>query len=91
MFAALLTLFLAAQASATALTYKLTPNAKECFYAHADKKDAKIAFYFAVQSGGSFDSAYTWDGEVVGMANADWVQQSTMSLQDLAHSRARSA
>ncbi len=42
--------------SATALTYKLVPNEKECFYSYVDKKDAKIAFYFAVQSGGSFDS-----------------------------------
>lgn len=43
--------------SATALTYKLTPNEKECFYTHVVKQDAKVAFYFAVQSGGSFDSA----------------------------------
>ena len=43
-------------ASATALTYRLAPNEKECFYAHVDKRDAKIAFYFAVQAGGSFDS-----------------------------------
>ena len=43
--------------SATALTYKLTPNEKECFYTHVVKKGAKVAFYFAVQSGGSFDSA----------------------------------
>ena len=42
--------------SATALTYKLAANEKECFYTHVDKKDAKIAFYFAVQSGGSIDS-----------------------------------
>ena len=42
--------------SATALTYKLAPNERECFYTYVDKKDAKIAFYFAVQSGGSFDS-----------------------------------
>ena len=42
--------------SATALTYKLVPNEKECFYSYVEKKDAKIAFYFAVQSGGSFDS-----------------------------------
>jgi hypothetical protein len=47
---------LAARASATALTYKLVPNEKECFYSFVEKKDAKIAFYFAVQSGGSFDS-----------------------------------
>ena len=45
----------ASYVSATALTYKLVPNEKECFYAFVDKKDAKIAFYFAVQSGGSFD------------------------------------
>ena len=44
-------------ASATALTYKLTPNEKECFYTHVVKQGAKVAFYFAVQSGGSFDSA----------------------------------
>jgi len=43
--------------SATALTYKLTPNEKECFYSHVVKKGSKVAFYFAVQSGGSFDSA----------------------------------
>lgn len=48
--------YLAAYASATALTYKLTPNEKECFYTHVDKVGAKVAFYFAVQSGGSFDS-----------------------------------
>jgi hypothetical protein len=41
---------------ATALTYKLTPNEKECFYTHVVKQGAKVAFYFAVQSGGSFDS-----------------------------------
>lgn len=43
--------------SATALTYKLAPNERECFYTFVGEKDAKIAFYFAVQSGGSFDSA----------------------------------
>jgi hypothetical protein len=43
--------------SATALTYKLTPNEKECFYTRVVKQGAKVAFYFAVQSGGSFDSA----------------------------------
>ena len=42
--------------SATALTYKMTPNEKECFYTHVDKVGAKVAFYFAVQSGGDFDS-----------------------------------
>jgi hypothetical protein len=54
----LLTLFgtLSSLTSATALTYKLTPNEKECFYTHVVKQGAKVAFYFAVQSGGSFDS-----------------------------------
>ncbi|CAK4019142.1 related to ERP2-p24 involved in membrane trafficking [Lecanosticta acicola] len=45
--------------SATALTYKMTPNEKECFYAHVDKVGAKITFYFAVQSGGDFDINYS--------------------------------
>lgn len=47
---------LTAFTSATALTYKLVPNEKECFYSHVEKPGSKIAFYFAVQSGGSFDS-----------------------------------
>lgn len=47
-------------ATATALTYKLTPNEKECFYTHVAKEGSKVAFYFAVQSGGSFDSMLHW-------------------------------
>ncbi len=43
--------------SATALTYKLVPNEKECFYTHVSNAGAKIAFYFAVSSGGNFDGA----------------------------------
>ncbi|CZT21583.1 related to ERP2-p24 protein involved in membrane trafficking [Ramularia collo-cygni] len=46
-------------ASATALTYKMSPNEKECFYSHVEQEGAKIAFYFAVQSGGEFDIDYT--------------------------------
>lgn len=34
--------------SATALTYKLNAHEKACFYAHAEKPNLKIAFYFAV-------------------------------------------
>lgn len=45
----------ASEVSATALTYKLTANEKACFYANNQDKGQKIAFYFAVQSGGSFD------------------------------------
>lgn len=34
--------------SATALTYKIGANEQACFYAAAEKKGSKIAFYFAV-------------------------------------------
>ncbi|KAK5682984.1 hypothetical protein LTS10_004512 [Elasticomyces elasticus] len=49
---------LASYASATALTYKLVPNEKECFYTQVSNAGAKIAFYFAVSSGGNFDINY---------------------------------
>lgn len=42
--------FLTSFVSATALTYKLPPNGKECFYSHIEQKGAKVAFYFAVRS-----------------------------------------
>jgi len=45
--------------SATALTYKLEANEKACFYAAVEGVGSKIAFYFAVQSGGSFDVDYS--------------------------------
>ncbi|KAL9585135.1 MAG: hypothetical protein Q9212_001701 [Teloschistes hypoglaucus] len=45
--------------SATALTYKLQPNEKTCFFSYAEQKGLKLAFYFAVQSGGSFDVDYS--------------------------------
>ncbi|KAI9834558.1 MAG: hypothetical protein M1819_002934 [Sarea resinae] len=51
--------YFASAATATALTYKLTPNEKACFFASVDQKGAKVAFYFAVQSGGSFDVDYS--------------------------------
>lgn len=34
--------------SATALTYKMPPNGKECFYSYVPTQGAKIAFYYAV-------------------------------------------
>ncbi|KAI1080655.1 emp24/gp25L/p24 family/GOLD-domain-containing protein [Whalleya microplaca] len=49
-------------ASATALTYKLQANERACFFAAPEKIGAKIAFYFAVQSGGSFDIDYEVTG-----------------------------
>ncbi|KAL8970881.1 MAG: hypothetical protein Q9183_001309 [Haloplaca sp. 2 TL-2023] len=59
--------------SATALTYKLQPSERACFFSYADQKGLKLAFYFAgrvlskdtdlhyaqVQSGGSFDVDYS--------------------------------
>ncbi|PNY26466.1 membrane protein, partial [Tolypocladium capitatum] len=48
--------------AATALTYKLTANEKACFFTETKKENEKIAFYFAVQSGGSFDVDYTVQG-----------------------------
>ncbi|KAL2152440.1 hypothetical protein VTH82DRAFT_5624 [Thermothelomyces myriococcoides] len=53
---------LATQAAATALTYKIGANEEACFYAATQKQDEKIAFYFAVQSGGSFDINYKVTG-----------------------------
>ncbi|KIW68628.1 hypothetical protein PV04_04562 [Phialophora macrospora] len=46
----------------TALTYKVAANEKACFFTDVQRPGAKVAFYFAVQSGGSFDIDY----EVVG-------------------------
>jgi len=44
---------------ATALTYRLEAHEKACFFANAEHKGVKMAFYFAVQSGGSFDVDYS--------------------------------
>ncbi|KAF9283521.1 hypothetical protein BGZ68_005308 [Mortierella alpina] len=40
---------------ATALTYNVAAHEKACFYTWTDVPKKKIAFYFAVQSGGAFD------------------------------------
>ncbi|PWY74753.1 endosomal cargo receptor [Aspergillus eucalypticola CBS 122712] len=45
--------------AATALTYRLEANEKACFYNYVDQRNVKLAFYFAVQSGGSFDIDYS--------------------------------
>ncbi|KAJ7076015.1 emp24/gp25L/p24 family/GOLD-domain-containing protein [Mycena belliarum] len=42
-------------ARASALTTAIGANERLCFYADVDKAGEKIGFYFAVQSGGSFD------------------------------------
>ncbi|KAA1471013.1 hypothetical protein DENSPDRAFT_836959 [Dentipellis sp. KUC8613] len=44
--------------NAVALTSAISPNERLCFYADVDKAGEKIGFYFAVQSGGSFDIDY---------------------------------
>lgn len=51
-------LALAASVSATALTTAISANERLCFYADVDKPKEKIGFYFAVQSGGSFDISF---------------------------------
>ncbi|KAF8530129.1 emp24/gp25L/p24 family/GOLD-domain-containing protein [Hysterangium stoloniferum] len=53
-----LTAFLLSLATLTwgsALTTVIAANERLCFYAEVDKSGEKIGFYFAVQSGGSFD------------------------------------
>ncbi|KAF7313234.1 Endosomal cargo receptor [Mycena kentingensis (nom. inval.)] len=49
------TVSLAIHAYAAALTTAIAANERLCFYADVDKEGEKIGFYFAVQSGGSFD------------------------------------
>ncbi|KAF9203520.1 hypothetical protein BGZ49_006322 [Haplosporangium sp. Z 27] len=40
---------------ATALTYNVAAHERACFYTWSDIPKKKLAFYFAVQSGGAFD------------------------------------
>lgn len=50
-----LLLALAAFVQGSALTTAIAANERLCFYADVDKAGEKLGFYFAVQSGGSFD------------------------------------
>ncbi|CBY01611.1 similar to transmembrane emp24 domain-containing protein 2 precursor [Plenodomus lingam JN3] len=59
--------------SATALTYLLGSHERACFFAHVENKGSKVAFYFAVQSGGSFDIDYVVSGPVTGDGTNDRV------------------
>ncbi|RKO87814.1 putative endosomal cargo receptor [Blyttiomyces helicus] len=59
---AALLLAIASLASATTLTYRMQPHEKACFYTTANSQGEKMAFYFAVQSGGSFDIDYDITG-----------------------------
>ncbi|KAJ3057023.1 hypothetical protein HK097_001507 [Rhizophlyctis rosea] len=49
---------LAGSARAVTLTYRMQPHERACFYTSAERAGEKIAFYFAVQSGGNFDIDY---------------------------------
>ncbi|PWN50710.1 hypothetical protein IE53DRAFT_82068 [Violaceomyces palustris] len=51
-------LLLPSNVEAAALTTLLEPHEKSCFYAWVDKAGEKVGFYFAVQSGGTFDIDY---------------------------------
>jgi len=50
-----LVLYFSISVKSAALTTTIAPNERICFYADVDKAGEKIGFYFAVQSGGSFD------------------------------------
>ncbi|KAG2182147.1 hypothetical protein INT43_007074 [Umbelopsis isabellina] len=59
---ALIAVFFTSSAEATALTYNVAAHEKACFYSWADVPGKKVAFYFAVQTGGSFDIDYVVEG-----------------------------
>ncbi|KAF2646635.1 hypothetical protein P280DRAFT_387836 [Massarina eburnea CBS 473.64] len=61
-FAGLLLAYCTSLVYATALTYKLDAHERACFFANVEHKGTKVAFYFAVQSGGSFDVDYAVRG-----------------------------
>ncbi|KAI9317764.1 emp24/gp25L/p24 family/GOLD-domain-containing protein [Dichotomocladium elegans] len=50
---------LSTPSAATALTYNVAANEKACFHLWSDAPGKKVGFYFAVQSGGSFDIDFT--------------------------------
>ncbi|KAG0357712.1 hypothetical protein BG005_003199 [Podila minutissima] len=47
--------FSSTKVDATALTYNVAAHERACFYTWVDAEKKKLAFYFAVQSGGAFD------------------------------------
>ena len=48
-------LFIVQLVAAVPMTVKVGANERQCLYAQVDQADSKVGFYFAVQSGGSFD------------------------------------
>lgn len=53
--ASLILLFIVQLVAAVPMTVKVGANERQCLYAQVDQADSKVGFYFAVQSGGSFD------------------------------------
>jgi hypothetical protein len=66
---------------ATALTYRLDAHEKACFFANVDHKGTKVAFYFAVQSGGSFDIDYSVVGPGANGGNEKVILDGTKERQ----------
>lgn len=53
---------------ASTITFPLAANSKECFYTFNTQSHTNIGYYFAVQSGGSFDVDYyikSPDGKII--------------------------
>lgn len=67
-------------AHATLLTFVLRPDEVSCFYVFTEKPKTSIGYYFAVQTGGSFDVDYSVkapDGSIIAheekQRQGDWV------------------
>ena len=60
----------------SAFTFILGANEKSCFYVFTEKPKIPISFYFAVQSGGSFDVDY-----VITDPNGNKVMEDTKQRQ----------
>lgn len=54
----LFAILILATVEATTLTYQVSPGEDACFYALVPDVPKRLSFYFAVQSGGSFDIDY---------------------------------
>ncbi|TFK27102.1 ER-to-golgi transporter [Coprinopsis marcescibilis] len=55
LFSFLWSLYAASLVKGASLTTTISPNERLCFFSDVEKQGQKIGFYFAVQSGGSFD------------------------------------
>ncbi|ODV59265.1 emp24/gp25L/p24 family protein [Ascoidea rubescens DSM 1968] len=75
-----LALFFVVFSDASALTFVLGAQEKSCYYVLTEEPEVYVGYYFAVQSGGSFDVDYTImgpDGKVViskeKQRQGDWI------------------